>query len=670
MVEIFGYKFFEDEAPKQVVKKITAKPVSPKIEKIVKLPEKKKIQNRPTPLTELQNRQAGRNTINEIVDWHIQVENTAQFQSLVNASWFQKEFFAVIDKPSKTPYDIVVIQLQGKIKYGLAIDVDAIGGPQCDAVVALWKQKQEVASLKNSIESNYQAIFSHLETIVQSKDKAKIEQDLSNNAGLYRWLVNSSWFQSKLNQSLINPEKNALVLQLYARFVLQDSSVLVDGIYGNQTKSIVEKYTGEAEEKARTERRKNRLTTEAEPVNKQQTITQKASELFMEKSLNSYDNSLCMKKFALPEATLKSLLSNKERKIKDPTKIAALCAQKQNILFKNTIKSWVNGCINYLQKLFQKPITIDGKTEDLEKIFQSDPNTGMTSRDQSIEFKATIQGKEYPIVYNMLQWTLTYAPVFSMDPKMWDLLKWKSWLDKPLIDTKVPSLLEMIQTANTSIVSAAQVKNNNRPWIMNSIRWLQVPPINVSTSQESLAKTIQKESCIQQFIKLTGYELPHDLWKSAYENTQIYKLYDLLNHTLNAQKTSWEIGHFRNLLQRLSSVVDVYQDPSKPMHQNLRKSQFAIENIATQKSDLLSPVAGTSAEKSLTFYNLFAQYINPGLSSTDLNYNVLDIHKIESDLAVYDARGILPDDNLRGTIAYNVQKSDIQEADDMLKNLS
>lgn len=687
MVEIFGYKFFEDEAPKTVVKKVAKPAISPEKPKKIEAPKKniwKSAERRNTiSIEEKRQRDQNKVLIGDLVYTIIYTPDQVNFllnrdvnkySALVGTEFFQRQVedasqnvkFATGE--TKTKY-IILLQLQAKFKYGYDDDIDGIRWKSCDETIARLQSEKAEKQLRAEVMSP----LTRLTQLVKSKDSSKIAEDLRNNKDKYRAYVQSPLFEQQLADAIANPQKNALILQLYGRFVLNDTSILVDGIYGAQTRSIIERYMERVNERSvnREERLANRQRAEVESQTRQQEITTVISQRFVE-SLTPEDNARYSKIFELPESTIESLISQKEKRNKTPEQIAALCIKRQNILSEKAIKSATSGCINYLQQLFNQTIQIDGGQKNFESALQKfDANRDTEPHDQSLDFKVTIDGKQLSLCYNMIDGTLSYSPLFLVNAKTWDLEKESPSLETSLVTAKIPSIASLLEEAKSWVLVAAQWKDNNRKDVKNAIKQIEIPPVDMSINQKEVAKVVAKESCMKTFLDLTWYNLTQDLPKTAHENDQLYVLYDMLNRTFNNPNARAEdIYHLKYLLEKFQIISNNYKDPTKVMVKNNRNDQFSIEKTTKEKIDLVLPKLGAEPWKSLSFYTLFSQYVNPKLNITDANYRILDTKKIEADLLFYDTHSYLSDEKVRGTIVLNEEEKDKIEADNMLKNLS
>gem|GEM_PF-6502845 len=131
-------------------------------------------------------------------------------------------------------------------------------------------RKKEEANLKLEIkpkankEKNISndELFDGLRGLIRKGNQSAIDAHLNRNISQYSSLVRSSEFQEKLTQAFENPPAYALILQLYARFSLGDTSIIVDGKYGTQTRDIIAQYKGSSEvSEQRLEERKKRMET-------------------------------------------------------------------------------------------------------------------------------------------------------------------------------------------------------------------------------------------------------------------------------------------------------------------------------------------------------------------------------------------------------------------------
>jgi hypothetical protein len=78
---------------------------------------------------------------------------------------------------------------------------------------------------------------------------------LITNASKYSYLVASDWFQGKFEEAKNDPQHNIILIQLYGRFVLQDNTVRVDGVYrADQINAIIGQSLNRGSEKDREER--------------------------------------------------------------------------------------------------------------------------------------------------------------------------------------------------------------------------------------------------------------------------------------------------------------------------------------------------------------------------------------------------------------------------------
>gem|GEM_PF-5010355 len=173
---------------------------------------------------------------------------------------------------------------------------------------------------------------------------------------------------------------------------------------------------------------------------------------------------------------------------------------------------------------------------------------------------------------------------------------------------------------------------------------------------------------MQSFLDLTGYDVTQKLDKQTYENTQLYMIHDMFQHTFNQPNIKpLDIGHLRDLIERVKKLKNEYQDPTKIAKKNIWNEQFSDQKIKNEKSTILSPNIDSSVDNSLSFYNFFSQYINPNITDPKQpGYRVLDIHKIEADLNKAENNRFLSDDVLQKTIAIKEEKKEKETADDIL----
>ena len=212
-------------------------------------------------------------------------------------------------------------------------------------------------------------MFDELQTLIRKKDQSQIDQHLQRYDWQYTDFVRTAKFQSMLRVAEMNPQANALVFQLYARFAYDNYGLVVDGLYGAQTQEIIQRYMQEKQEaegvkddqqneKLRQERSERYRERQMESFTKEQEISYKTSTIFID-SLSPDDNMRYEKMFSLPESTLSAILSPQEKKQKDPTAIAALCKEKESLLFNRARSSAAKACVNYLQTLFDQQLNVD-----------------------------------------------------------------------------------------------------------------------------------------------------------------------------------------------------------------------------------------------------------------------------------------------------------------------
>jgi len=685
MVEIFGYKFFEDEeAPKKVVKKPALQAAPHKLEKPKAVTPEKPKQGKPTEhRTNATPEGREKNRNKELVDKLVTavISNPGQIQDIINKNY--DKYTSLVDAPgfqeqvtyaannvdytvgnTKIKY-IVILQIQAKFKYGLENSVDGIRSKACEEAIVRLQTEKSLQEYKNQLTDPLVG----LKDLVKSKNWAKVEEELRTNASKYATYVQTADFDQKLSEAIANPQQNALILQLYGRFLLNDNSIRVDGVFGEQTRVLIEKYWNGSSEKERAERRATRQRVESEPQTKEEQITTSVSKKFVE-GLSSEDTARYWKIFELPTDVLRSLISEKDQRGKTPEQIAAICEKRQDKLSEKAIKSAASWCLRYLQQLFNQSIQVDWGQENFQNALQNfDVNRDTDLHDQNIDFKVTIDGKEVSLCYDMVEGKINYSPSYFMDSKSGDITKGKEWFEIPFITTKIPSMTSLLEDAKKGVISSIDKPGqNNRVGINNAIKTITTPAVDITKNQVETAKNVAKESCMKTFLDITWYVLPQDLPKTMHENDQLYVMYDMFNRTFNnPNATAQDIYHLKNLLIRYQTIVNNYTDPSKATFKNMRNDQLSLDKIHKEKTNLLLPKLWTTPVQSLSFYNLFSQYTNPKLNITDAKYRVFDIKKMEADLAFYDTHTYLSDAVIRGAVTFDQERSEKENADEFLE---
>lgn len=605
-----------------------------------------------------------------------------EYQKLVNAPGFQTRVDKSIANNLRTKADIVRIQLLWKFKYGLNTTVDGIRWGECVSVVSMWQLSKQQDALKNKIETDNRGLMKKLYALVKEWNQQKIESELITNASKYSYLVASDWFQGKFEEAKNDPQHNIILIQLYGRFVLQDNTVRVDGVYrADQINAIIGQSLNRGSEKDREERRaRYEQTQKISEWDIEQQNSATISKKFME-SLTPENKSRYAKILDLSPTVLDSLLQKKEKKQK-PETLLAKHERRQHAISEIAIKSATKGCINYLQELFKQPIQIDSEREKFQKALEwLSAWENVETHDQNIDFKVNMWGKEVDLCYNMYSGELNYSPKYFVNDKQ-TICKNKSWswaVELPVFkDKKILSIVDLMWKAKSNIESASTKLSDqwtkesvsaNRWILRTAVKQIEIPPVDMIQDKLEFAKKIEKEECMQKFVEITGYDLTQDLEKESHKNDQLYILYDTINRTIDAQKTPEDIKHFQDILKKFKDIANKYSNPSEKLPVNMWNTQFSQENIQKFQSNTLWPKQTSGFKESLPFYSLFTQYCNWLLDEQNPQYRVMDTQKIESDFAIYAQYTYLPDLNINKAIANNEQAKDQKEADDMLKNL-
>jgi len=545
-------------------------------------------------------------------------------------------------------------------------------------------RKKEEANLKLEIkpkankEKNIsnEVLLEGLRWLIRTGKQSDIDAHLDRNRDQYVTLTNSSSFQEEFKNALANPERNALTIQLYAQFVLHNNSIVIDGKYGAQTRDIIAQYTSSSEvSEQRLEERKKRMETIINGDSQVLTKQEENTKWIVDKIVISEENeNRYAKIFDLDEGTINSLSrpkdKGKNKRNKTPQQLAESYNSKKKALFnvaKSSAKKW---CINYLQELFTQTIDVPGNPRNLEKMFDNlDLSKGVEPHEESIDFDVTLNGKQFSICYNICDGELKYTPLF-MKNAWWDLMKWSPSEEKVLIPKwSMPSLISMLTDAKSWAESAAKTESWNRKWVIAGIRSIEKATPNLQINQDLIANAVAQESCMQSFLDLTGYDVTQKLDKQTYENTQLYMIHDMFQHTFNQPNIKpLDIGHLRDLIERVKKLKNNYQDSTKITKRNIRSEQFSDQKLKNDKSNILAAKADSSVDGSLSFYNFFSQYINPNITDPKVpGYRVLDIHKIEADLNKAEDDKFLSDDTIQKTIAINEEKKEKETADDFLE---
>lgn len=532
------------------------------------------------------------------------------------------------------------------------------------------KNKNNIPKSNREILSDDE-LFDGLRLLIRKGNQSAIDVHLNKNASQYSSFVRSNAFQEKFTQAIENPPAYALIWQLYARFTLGDTSVVVDGKYGKQTSDIVAQYKGSSESsEQRLEERKKRMETIINWDSKVLTKQEENTKWIVDKIVISEENEYRYAKiFDLDESTINSLTRNKEKKKKTPQQLAESYNSKKKALFdiaKNSAKKW---CINYLQQLFKQRIDVPGNPQNLEKMFDNlDLSNGVKWHEQSLDFTVTLDGKPFSMCYNICDGELKYTPLF-MKNKWWDLVKWSPSEEKVLIPKwSMPSLISMLTDAKSWAESAAKTEASNRKWVIAGIKSIEKAVPNLQSNQDLIANAVAQESCMQSFLDLTWYDLTQKLDKQTYGNTQLYILHDMFQHTFNQPNINpVDTYRLRDLIERVKKLKNEYQDPTKIAKKNIWNEQFSDQKIKNERSTILSPNIDSSVDNSLSFYNFFSQYINPNITDPKQpGYRLLDINKIEADLNKAENDRFLSDDVLQKTIAIKEEKKEKETADDIL----
>ncbi|MEI6426153.1 MAG: hypothetical protein WCO66_02250 [Candidatus Absconditabacteria bacterium] len=473
-------------------------------------------------------------------------------------------------------------------------------------------------------------------------------------------ITKTDWFKEQMKIAQRDPKHNAFIIQVYGKFVLGDNSIVVDGKYGEQTRGILIQYAAAEVSQKTIEERRNRIerrNRDTEALTKEAQNTKTISEKII---IDKENDVRYAKIFDLGDTVIESLTRPNETIKKTPEQVAEIHRGKQEKLFAMAKSSAKNGCINYLQQLFNQTINVPGNPEHLENMFQNlDLTNGIAPHEQNIDFKVMLDGKPFSICYNIYDGELKYTPLFMVN-NGGDIIKGSASQEKTLFTKgQMPSLGSMLIEAKSGVKAAAQDKPFNRRGVIGAIKNIEIPKADIAKNKEMIAKTVAQESCMQTFLSLTGYDPRQNLSKEIYGNTQLFLLYDIFNHTLNNPKTTPEdIIRLKGLLEKTKNMVMDYQDPTKIAKRNIRSEQFAEKSITKGKSSMLSPKANSNINSSLPFYTFFVQYVDLGIADTKAaNYRVLDIHKIDTDLALYSKNNYLDDLNIRKILANNEQKN-------------
>lgn len=556
-----------------------------------------------------------------------------------------------------------------------------------DTIATLKKSKKEQANIKAEISQKNKnnaprynkenivsddELFDGLRGLIRKGNQSAIDAHLNRNASQYSSFVRSSTFQEKFTQAIENPPAYALIWQLYARFTLGDTSVVVDGKYGKQTSDIVKQYTSSSEvSEQRLEERKKRIETIINWDSKVLTKQEETTKWIVDKIvISEQDEYRYAKIFDLDDTTINSLTRNKEKKKKTPQQLAESYTSKRNVLFDIAKKSAKKWCSNYLQELFKQRIDVPGNPQNLEKMFDNlDLSNGVKWHEQSLDFTVKLDGKPFSMCYNVCDGELKYTPL-CMKNEWWDLVKWSPSEEKVLIPKwSMPSLISMLTDAKSWAESAAKTEASNRTWVIAGIKSIEKAVPNLQSNQDLIANAVAQESCMQSFLDLTGYDLTQKLDKQTYGNTQLYMLHDMFQYTFNQPNINpVDIYRLRDLLERVKKLKNEYQDPTKIVKKNIRSEQFSEQKLKNDKSNILAVKADSSVDDSLSFYNFFSQYINPNITDPKVpGYRVLDINKIEADLNKAEKDKFLSDDTIQKTIVINEEKKEKETADDFLE---
>lgn len=548
-----------------------------------------------------------------------------------------------------------------------------------DIDASIKRSKREVSGLKNTIlpakpeqkpvvqeqpgdtkqEINDDILLAGLVSLFGGSQK-KINGHLERNKDQYGHIVNLPEFDQKLKKAIEDPKKNAFIIQLYGKFVLHNDSIIVDGKYGPQTKQLVELYLKEGtkenladREDRIQEKRNERISMIKEKYlssPKEQQLSMIIGDQF-NKALPEEARNTYFEQIGLDDSIINNLLTEEEKN-RDPKEIESIRNAKRKQMYNRTIRSAQNACVNYLQAVFNTTIEVkDVKPITLSVSDNLDPNRDTSIHDgESIDFNIISNGIPLKVCYNLKEGKISYNASFSVDSG--GINTSKEWREKTVL-TWAPSLHKLIEKGKKSILEASF--SSVDPWskVKSEIESLSKPEVDYK-DRSLVEKMVAREDCVKSIKELTGYTLPFDLPKDIYQNTQLYMLYDIFEHTFSSPKiTAQDIYNFKyNILEKLKSIVADYTNQQRPKFvKNIRTNYFNQEKFQKDKKDLLSAKINSSWNEALSFFSFFTQFLkNSWAQENTDDYRVLDFVKLEWAINYYNQKKYLPDTTLVASI--------------------